>query len=454
MPAGDTNVSVDLSNIPTDSTGKYTGVEIYRTANQSTPGASTNYNLDASLTNAQATAGYTDTTDDTTLQTAAQFTSSTISGNYSYYVTYIKAGLPESEPSPLIGPLNVTNDQVVLSGLPTPTGQYAGGQVRIYRNTAADPSSFFAVATVNSGTSYVDNTSDATITNTASPGFEQLDFNGPPVTTNTLLTDVQEYNGTSYVKPFTVGTLSYTGNVGGTTLSTASLKVTSTTTVQDLVNFLSQSSGIQPASADPSNPIPGDVSGAAQGGLVLGDGQIQIVSNNGTANAVSIPLTAFQMTPAGGTAPTSPNLNFTTTQAAVGQSVSTNFVAYDLCLFGIPVNVTVTMGAAEREWQQHDVPLVRQFSRQRADQRQQHRRRHGARDVRWQWQRRVGDQRYRVDAAHQRRFAIAGIQPQFQSSVGPLDHDAVTFGDQPGWLRSGHIVELQHRVRRNDPRGV
>ena len=58
VPAGDTNVSVDLSSIPTDSTGKYVGVNIYRTANQSTPGASSNYYLDSSLTNAQATAGY------------------------------------------------------------------------------------------------------------------------------------------------------------------------------------------------------------------------------------------------------------------------------------------------------------------------------------------------------------------------------------------------------------
>jgi len=341
VPSGDTNVSVDLSNIPTDATGKYVGVNIYRTANQSTPGASPTYYLDTSLTNAQAAAGYTDKTDDATLQSSTPFTSATISGNYSYYITYTKAGVPESQPSPLIGPLNVTNDQIVLSNLPAPSGQYAGGQVRIYRNTAADPSTFYAVATVNSGTSFVDNTPDSTITNSASPGYEQLDFNGPAVTSNTLLTNVQEYNGVSYIKPFSVGTLSYAGNVGGTTLSPATLQVTSTTTVQDLVNFLSQASGIQPASADPTNPIPGDISGAAQGGIVLGNGQIQIVSNNGTANAVSIPLSAFQMTPASGAAPTDPTLNFTTTQAAKGQSVSTNFVAYDS--LGIPVNVTVTM---------------------------------------------------------------------------------------------------------------
>lgn len=341
VPAGDSNVSVDLSNIPTDSTGTYTGVQIYRTNNQSGAGASPTYYLDASLTNSQASAGYTDSTDDTTLATGTQLTSSTISGNYSYYVTFVKDGVPESQPSPLIGPLNVSNDQVVLSDLPTPTGQYAGGEVRIYRNTAADPSDFYAVATVPAGSSYVDNTSDATITDTSNPNYEQLDFNGPPATTNTLLTNVQEYNGTSYTNPFTVGTLTYTGSVGGTTLSPATFQITSTTTVQDLVNFLSQSSGIQPANADPTNPIPGDSSGAAQGGLVLGDGQIQIVSNNGTGNAVSIPLSAFQMQPANGGATTDPNLNFTTTQSAVGQSASTNFIAYDS--LGIPVSVNVTM---------------------------------------------------------------------------------------------------------------
>jgi len=111
--------------------------------------------------------------------------------------------------------------------------------------------------------------------------------------------------------------------------------------VQDLVNFMTQATGIQPASNDPTNPIPGDPSGAPQGGSVLGDGQIQIVSNNGTDNAVSVPLSAFTLTPSGGGSPTAPNLGFTTTQDAAGQSAVTDFVAYDS--LGNPVNVAVTV---------------------------------------------------------------------------------------------------------------
>ena len=147
---------------------------------------------------------------------------------------------------------------------------------------------------------YIDDTPDATITNTSTPDYEQLNFNGPVITPNTLLVNVQQYNGSEYQNLFQTGTLSYTGDKGGgSTLSTKTLDISGNTTVQDLVNFISQATGIQPATADATNPIPGDDSGAAQGGSVLADGQIQFVSNNGPDNAVSIPLSAFSLTPSG-----------------------------------------------------------------------------------------------------------------------------------------------------------
>lgn len=341
VPAGDNNVNINLNNLPTDSSGQYVGRNIYRTENLSTAGPNPTYYLDQNLSTDNTTTSVTDSVSDATLTTGTPLNTSSLSGNYSYYVTYVKPGVPESEPSPLVGPLNVTDGRITISDLPTPTGQYAGGQVRIYRNTVADPSTFYAVATVNPGGSYVDDVPDSTITNTASPNYEQLDFNGPAITPNTPLINVQQFNGTSYQNLFQTGVLSFTGSKGGSTLSPKTLTITSTTTVQDLVNFMTGATGIQPASSDPANPIPGDPSGTPQGGTVLGDGQIQIVSNNGTDNAVSVPLSAFTLTPSGGGAPATPNLGFTTTQNAAGQSASTDFVAYDS--LGNPVNVTVTV---------------------------------------------------------------------------------------------------------------
>src|SRR6202000_2747765 len=72
---------------------------------------------------------------------------------------------------------------------------------------------------------------------------------------------------------------------------------------------------------------------------ITSKGQFQFVSNSGVDNAVSIGLSALQLTPTNGTAETVP-LTFNQTQAAVGQSINANFVAYDS--LGIPVNVNVT----------------------------------------------------------------------------------------------------------------
>ncbi len=346
VPPGNNNSNIDLTNIPTDSSGQYVGRRIYRTQELSTAGPNPTYYLDQDLSTDNTTTAVTDSVSDATLATQPPIDTSSLSGNYSYYVTYVKPGVPESHPSPLVGPLNVTGDRITLSDIPAPTGQYAGGQVRIYRNLSTDPSTFYAVATVNPGDSFVDNVPDSTITNTASPTFEKLDFNGPRITPNTPLVDVQQYNGTTYQPVFQTGTLAFTGEKGGATLSTKSLQITGSTTVQDLVNFMSDATGIQPAANDPANPIPGDISGAAQGGSVLGDGQIQIVSNNGTLNAVDVPLSAFTLTPDNGSATTTPNLGFTTTQAAAGQSAVSDFVAYDS--LGIPVNVRVTVDLESR----------------------------------------------------------------------------------------------------------
>ncbi|HZZ71951.1 MAG TPA: flagellar hook-basal body complex protein, partial [Pirellulales bacterium] len=220
-----------------------------------------------------------------------------------------------------------------------PTGIYAGGTIQIYRNLSTDPSTFYHIGSANAGDSFVDNAPDSAITDTTAPNYKVLDLDGPKITNNTLLVDVISRNGSTYDHPFDVGTLDFTGHKGGAALSTQTLDITSTTTVQDLVNFMNQSMGIQQPAADPQNPIPIDASGTPPGGSVITGGKLQFVSNNGTDSAIDIPLTSFKLTTASGT--TTPNLGFGVTQTAIGAGAATDLVAYDS--LGVPVNVHVTV---------------------------------------------------------------------------------------------------------------
>src|SRR5207247_1879020 len=163
-----------------------------RTQELGSAGANPIYYLDKDLAADNTTTAFTDTTDDVTLATQAQQDTATISGNYRYYVTFVKPGVPESHPSPLAGPQNVPNDR------------------------------------------------------------------------------------TAYNTLFQTGTLAFTGQKGGRSLAAKNLTITNTTTVQDLVDFITQSTGIQPSTADPAHPVPGDISGTPQGGSVLASGRLQI----------------------------------------------------------------------------------------------------------------------------------------------------------------------------------
>jgi len=229
------------------------------------------------------------------------------------------------------------NGRVELQNLPVDTsGQWTVR--RIYRNSATNPNQFNFVAEIpnmTSGVSYTDSASDASIAKNA-----QINLNGPPITSNTLLTNVLQYNNGTYQNLFGLGTLSFTGTIGGIQQTPQTFTITAKSTVQDLANFMDQALGIQsPPGTDPNNPIPNDSSGLPPGVSITPQGQFQFVSNAGVDNAVSINLSALQLTPTGGTAQSVP-LTFGQTQAAVGQSVTANFVAYDS--LGIPINVNIT----------------------------------------------------------------------------------------------------------------
>ncbi|RIK78970.1 MAG: flagellar biosynthesis protein FlgE [Planctomycetota bacterium] len=353
------NSSVQLTNIPDDTsaTEPYQLVNIYRTTN-----GGTNYFLVGQVP--AGTASYSDTTADGAL--GAQLDSTSLDGSYSYYVTFYKTTGEESRPSPLTSSVNVTGNRVHLTGLPTPPAVPPGGgfpaydRIRIYRNIGTDADSFYLVDTINIGDDYTDSTPDSVISSDDSmvnPNYKELDFDGPPMASNTLLVNLVKRTGdgqsVDYVPVFEEGTLTFTGEKGGRDLSGKEFVITDTTTAQELVNFMTQALGIQGSTADPVNPIPGSAAADAidrtpvfSSGGSIANGRFQFVSNNGTGNAVDVPLDALTLITPNSTT-LNPQLDFGTVQEAIGESATTDFIVYDS--LGIPLQVRLTTVLESRD---------------------------------------------------------------------------------------------------------
>lgn len=338
---------VELSNLPVEATGDYPNVNVYRTG--------PNGNDFFFLGTAAAAGAFTD--DGTSPLTATPLNDETLTGNYTYMVTYHKTGEVESRPSVLIGPQNVSNGRITLRDFPTPPvpastdGFPAYDEVRIYRNLAGDQNNFYLVDTVAPGEIYTDSKSDATIADLDTPGNKLIDLEGPAINSATLLTDVLKREGLTYQKAFEVGTLSYSGRKGGRALGTKELEITETSTVQDFIDFIEDSSGIQSLQLDSQNPIlasendiPGESGNLIPGGYIE-DGAFRFVSNTGELNALDIDLAAFRIKNNNGET-TTPNLGFGVLQEAEGQSAASDFIVYDS--LGVPINVRVTAALEER----------------------------------------------------------------------------------------------------------
>jgi len=165
---------------------------------------------------------------------------------------------------------------------------------------------------------------------------------GGPLTAATLLTEVVD-KSVGPTPLFDVGALDFTPRKGDRALAPRTLTVTATSTVQDLMNFMQQAIGIQTTADDPLMPtsvnnIPTESTPLAPG-VVLQNGQIRVVSNNGTGNSVTIDSAAFGLTTTTGSL-LSPSLGFTSIQDPVGESALADFLAYDS--LGTPVDVRVT----------------------------------------------------------------------------------------------------------------
>jgi len=272
-------------------------------------------------------------------------------------VTYHRNGEPESRPSVLIGPQNIVNSRISMKDFPVPpvpppTGGFpAYDEVRIYRNLANDQNNFYLVDTVSPDETFTDSRTDAEIADLTVPGNQLVNLDGPTINSGSRLVDVVKRDGFNFETVFTEGTLTYTGQKGGRSLGTGSFTVTSTTTVQDYIDFIEAASGIQIAQADSANPIPtsdnripGETGNLVPGGYIS-NGAIRFVSNNGEENALTIDLTAFRMEDEQGKV-TVPNLAFGSIQKAAGTSAATDFLVYDS--LGVPINVRVTAVLEER----------------------------------------------------------------------------------------------------------
>ena len=117
---------------------------------------------------------------------------------------------------------------------------------------------------------------------------------------------------------FEEGTLEFTGKKGGRSLATKEFEITDATTVQDLIDFMDASMGIQSAAADPTFPIPGsedaETGGTIPPGGQVDGGRIVMTGNNGPGNAVEIDLAG---------------ISFTESQAASGEGTATELMVFD-----------------------------------------------------------------------------------------------------------------------------
>ncbi|TWU57523.1 flagellar hook-basal body complex protein [Rubripirellula reticaptiva] len=342
-----TGGAVSLDDLPAESTGDFPTVNIYRTG----PNGSDFFLLDS------AAAGGSFTDNGSSPLSATAVNDATLTGNYTYMVTYSRPGEKESRPSPLLGPQNVVNGRVTLSNFPTPPTPETGDsfpaytEVKIYRNLAGDQNNFYLVDTVDPGTVYTDSKSDADIADLTNPANKLVDLNGPTINSSTLLTGVLKRDGFTYQNAFQLGTMTYSGRKGGRALGAQTFEITETSTVQDFIEFVEAASGIQSLQVDSQNPILASKnliageSGTLNPGGYIQDGALRFVSNTGELNALEIDLAAFQIRTTDGSVVT-PNLGFGTAQEAVGQSAASDFIVYDS--LGVPINVRVTVALESR----------------------------------------------------------------------------------------------------------
>ncbi|QOJ01298.1 MAG: flagellar hook protein FlgE [Phycisphaeraceae bacterium] len=175
-------------------------------------------------------------------------------------------------------------------------------------------------------------TSGLSLISTAAPAPTPPDV----IDLNSRLVDIEDPSQPgSDVPHFSAGqTLRVTGvQKGGKTLPDAELTIGATTTLQDLMDFMTAALGITTGGTNPDGRAPGVE-------LDTLTGQVIITGNTGSANDLSIDNADIKVVDAGGTVVKNA-FHAEKTQSADGESVRTTFLVYDS--LGSPVSVDLTM---------------------------------------------------------------------------------------------------------------
>ncbi|HKQ48346.1 MAG TPA: flagellar hook-basal body complex protein [Phycisphaerae bacterium] len=151
-----------------------------------------------------------------------------------------------------------------------------------------------------------------------------------PITGATLLTDVRNPAGPPLLAAGDVITINGIKRGGRDVPAESFIVGTTGTTVTDFLNWMDEVTGIETTAGVAGSP----------GSAVTATGQLELRSNAGTQNAISI---ASGTLTSNGT--TQIPFTFTETQTANGESATTSFVIYDSLGTPLPVNLTMVLEA-------------------------------------------------------------------------------------------------------------
>jgi len=160
-----------------------------------------------------------------------------------------------------------------------------------------------------------------------------------PATADTLLTDLSDANEPATALFAENDVLTVRGaRKGERQLPEQTFTVTADSTLSDFLTFLNQSLGINQDAAVPGSPgiTVSDDTYASGAGMIIVEGNV------GEANAIQLDVSAIRSSNSGAPNP----FNFTETQAAIGESLFTSFIAYDS--LGTPILASMTLTLEEK----------------------------------------------------------------------------------------------------------
>lgn len=343
---GGSDDTITLSSLPVSGT---LHMRIYR----NTPDNPGTYYLIKDNLDLTSVTTWADTMPDATAELQQTLDTNTLTGEYTYYMTWSNASAggnlvnpagTESRPIKIGSSVSVTGQWIDVSNLEAPGAGWSTR--RLYRNSSTSPNDFRLMAEFSGSgaVTYTDNNSDDDI-----DGNKALDFVGPRIASNTVLTDVLKYDAATetYSSVFAEGDLSLgvRKGVGSSKpiIATKTLEIegpsgsSTGTKVSDLTRFMEDAMGILPHT-DSTDP-PADAGGTSPGVSITTDGRIKVYSNTGEYNAVQITNSDFRQT-------SNIDLGFNSTQAAEGAGAVTTFRVFDS--LGTAINVRLTMALESR----------------------------------------------------------------------------------------------------------